>query len=97
MTKTQMKFYMEMAPPRATSQEKQVRICPNGRPMFFDNSRVKAARTLLTNNLSLYKPSEPIQGPVELMVTWHFPTAKKAYDGQYKVTRPETDTLQQIL
>ena len=92
-----MKFYMEMAPPRATSQEKQVRILPNGRPMFYDNTRVKSAKKQLIENLSMHKPAEPIHGPVELMVTWHFPTAKKAYDGQYKVTRPDTDNLQKLL
>lgn len=92
-----MKFYLEMTPPRATYQEKQVRVLSNGRPMFFDNKRVKEARKLLIENLAPHKPVKPIQGPVELSVVWFFQTKRKSDDGQYKVTRPDTDNLQKLL
>ena len=92
-----MKFFLNISPPRATAQEKQVRIMPNGRPVFFDNRRVKEARALLTEALKRFAPAAPMEGPVALTSTWYYPTSKKKQDGLYKITRPDTDNLQKLL
>lgn len=92
-----MKFFLNISPPRATAQEKQVRIMPNGRPVFFDNRRVKEARVLLTESLVRFAPENPIDGPVALSATWYYPTKKQRQNGVYKTTRPDTDNLQKLL
>ncbi len=89
-------FFLNITPPTATAQEKQVRVV-NGRPLFYDPAPVKAARKLLTAHLLPYKPSRPFEGPVSLSAVWLFPKGKSHADGEWRVTRPDTDNLQKLL
>ena len=41
-----MNFFLDIIPPTATAQEKQVRVV-GGRPVFFDPAPVKEAKKLL--------------------------------------------------
>ena len=91
-----MKFFLQMIPPTATAQEKQVSV-RGGRPIFYDPSPVKAAKKLLTGHLMLHRPDEPIEGAVALTTTWLFPKGKSHKDGEWRVTRPDTDNLQKLL
>lgn len=91
-----MEFFIEMNPPTATAQEKQVRIC-GGKPIFYDPVPVKNAKKMLMNCLAQYRPGFPLTGALELYVIWLFPKRKSHRHGDWRVTRPDTDNLQKLL
>lgn len=92
----ELKFFINVDPPTATAQEKHVRVV-DGRPLFFDPAPVKEAKSLLTGFLALYRPEQPLQGPVELSVLWLFDKGKSHSHGEWRTTRPDTDNLQKAL
>lgn len=88
-------FFLAMQPPTCTHQEKQVRIL-NGKPVFYEPAELKAARQKLMDHLAGYKPKQPYQHGIRLVVKWCFPRGKHA-DGEYRITKPDTDNLQKLL
>ena len=90
-----MDFFLDIEPPTVTAQEHKVRVI-HGKPMFYDTAKLKAARSTFESLLRKHKPSEPLEGPVALIVEWHFAT-KSHKEGAYRVTRPDTDNLQKLL
>lgn len=91
-----MKFFLNLVPPTATSQEHKVRVV-HGKPMFYDPPQIKEARTLLRLHLRLFKPLAPLAGPLELRALWLFPRGRRHKSGQWRDTRPDTDNLQKLL
>lgn len=91
-----MNFFIEMVPPTATAQEKKVCVV-NGKPVFYNPTSVKNAKSLLLGHLALHKPSEPIEGAIELTAVWLFPKGKSHKHGEWRTTRPDTDNLQKLL
>ena len=91
-----MKFFIAMKPPTATAQEKQVRVV-HGKPLFYDPAPVKEAKKLLISHLTHHRPDEPMGGAVSLRTVWLFPRGKSHKDGDWRVTRPDTDNLQKLL
>ena len=91
----QLEFFLPMMPPTATHQEKQVRVV-KGKPVFYDPPEVQAARAKLTAHLASNKPPQPLRGAVRLVVKWCFPRGRHR-DGEYRVTKPDTDNLQKLL
>lgn len=85
-----------MIPPTVTAQERQVRII-KGKPIFYDPPRIKDAKNLLCGYLIRHTPNIPFGGAVELTVTWCFPANGRHADGEWKVTKPDTDNLQKML
>ena len=66
--------------------------------MFYQPDRLKAAREKLTRQLKTHRPVEPIEGAVRLLTKWCFPlNTRHKIDGEYKITRPDTDNLQKML
>jgi len=90
-----IEFFMPMIPPTATHQEKKVRMA-GGRPVFYDPPEVQAARSKLTDYLAGHRPDRPLEGGIRLLVKWCFPRGKHR-DGEYRITRPDTDNLQKLL
>ena len=93
-----VEFRLEIDPPTATAQEKQVRvIC--GHPQFYEKPAAKEAKKLLIAELTKYKPEQPLQGPIRLCVDWFFPKRKidKFIGIKLKDTKPDTDNLQKGL
>lgn len=90
-----LEFFMPMVPPTVTAQEHKVRVV-NGKPMFYDTPRIKAARRQLMDALAPNAPEQKMEGAVALSVSWHFPRGRHK-DGDYKITRPDTDNLQKLL
>ena len=90
-----MDFFMAMIPPTVTHQEKQVHVV-NGKPIFYEPSELKAARQKLMGYLAKYRPEEPLDGGIRLMVKWCFPRGRHT-DGEYRITKPDTDNLQKLL
>lgn len=91
-----MEFFLRMNPPTATAQMKKVQVV-NGKPIFYDPPKVKAARNKLMAFLSMHKPKQPYEGAVSLRVLWLFPKGKSHKNGEWRITRPDTDNLQKML
>lgn len=89
-------FFMPMLPPTATHQEKKWRAV-KGKPVSYDPPEVAAARAKLTAHLAGYTPARPLEGAVRLLVKWCFPLCGDHCDGEYRITRPDTDNLQKLL
>lgn len=90
-----IEFFLAMVPPTATHQEKQVHVV-NGKPVFYEPPGLKAARTKLTAHLALHRPDHPYTHGVRLISRWCFPKGRHV-DGEYRITKPDTDNLQKLL
>ena len=91
-----MEFFIAIDPPTSTAQMKQVRVV-KGKPVFYDPPAVKAARNMLSAHLAIHKPDKPMTGPVSLRVLWLFPKGKSHKNGEWRITKPDTDNLQKLL
>lgn len=90
-----VEFFMAMIPPTCTHQEKKVAFV-NGKPVFYDPTEVKAARSKLMGYLSRYRPEKPYSCGVRQITKWCFPKGKHP-QGAYRTTKPDTDNLQKLL
>ena len=90
-----MEFYLDINPPTVTAQEHKVRV-NRGRPMFYNTARLKQAQAVFESLLMRYRPRRPMEGPVALTVDWFFFSGSHK-DGEWRVTRPDTDNLQKLL
>ena len=91
-----MEFFIAIDPPTSTAQMKQVRVV-KGKPIFYDPPAVKEARSMLSAHLAIHKPEKPMTGPVSLRVLWLFPRGKSHKNGEWRITKPDTDNLQKLL
>lgn len=94
--KMEIKFFMPMQPPTVTQQEHKVTV-RNGKPVFYDTDELKEAKAKLAAHLAKHIPEQPFTTGVQLVVKWCFPICGKHYDGEYKITKPDTDNLQKAL
>ena len=92
-----MIFFMAMDPPTVTHQEHKV-VIVDGKPVFYEPPELKRARQKLIGHLCKHKPvdMEPYQKGVRLITKWCFPR-KNHKDGEYRITKPDTDNLQKRL
>ena len=88
-------FFMAMDPPTCTYQEKQVAVIKR-KPVFYDSPKVKAAKQKLIGHLMRHRPGKQYEAGVRLVVRWCFPRVRHA-DGEYRITKPDTDNLQKML
>lgn len=93
--KKSMEFFMAMNPPTSTHQEKKVTMV-KGRPVFYDPPEVKAAKQKLIGNLKKHAPMQPAKCGVRLVTKWCFPKGDHQ-DGEYRISKPDTDNLQKLL
>ena len=91
-----MDFFLQIQPPTATAQEKQVRVV-HGKPLFYDPAPVKEAKKLLTAYLLPHRPESPLEGAVALSTVWLFPKGRSHRHGEWRITKPDTDNLQKLL
>lgn len=87
---------MMMKPPTCTHQEKQVHVV-NGKPVIYEPQELKATRQKLQAHLIPYRPEVPFTGPLRLTTWWCFPLKGKHRDGEYKISKPDTDNLVKLL
>lgn len=90
-----MDFFMAMIPPTCTHQEKKVAVI-NGKPVFYDSREVNQARLKFCEFLAKYKPEKGYECGVRLITKWCFPKGRHQ-QGEYRVTKPDTDNLQKLL
>lgn len=88
-------FFLPMVPPTVTHQQKKVHVV-NGKPIHYEPARLAAARQKLTAALWKQRPEKPMGGAIRLVVKWLFPKGKHR-DGEWKITKPDTDNLQKLL
>lgn len=91
-----IEFFMHIIPPTKTHQEKKVHIV-KGKPVFYEPAELREVRLKLRAYLSLNKPEEKLSGALRLIVKWLFPIKGKHTNGEYKITRPDTDNLIKLL
>ena len=89
-------FFMAMEPPTVTQQEHKITMV-NGRPVFYDPSELKAAKEKLIGNLYKHRIMGPYRTGVRLFTKWCFPKGKNHKNGEYRITKPDTDNLQKML
>lgn len=90
-----LEFFMPMIPPTCTHQEKKTAVV-KGKPVYYEPPELKKARAKLSGYLWEHIPKKPLKGPVRLTVKWCFPRGKHR-DGEYRITKPDTDNLQKLL
>lgn len=90
-----IEFFMAMDPPTVTHQEHKVAVI-NGKPVFYDPPEVKAAKMKLVGYLAKYKPMKRIDTGCRLVTKWCFPRGQHR-DGEYRISKPDTDNLQKLL
>lgn len=91
-----MQFFLPMKPPTVTKQEHRVTV-KSGKPVFYDTPEMKNAKIKLRDSLAAYVPEKTFDCGVRLIVKWCFPITGKHTDGEYKITKPDTDNLQKML
>ncbi len=87
-------------PPTTTAQTREVGIKPNGKPYLYKPDKLLQAEINIRNSLARFRPETPITNkPIRLTVKWLYPITnqKKHRNGEYKLTRPDTDNLQKLL
>ena len=85
-------FFMPMLPPTVTHQEQQV-SCRRGKPVFYEPADLAAARVKLQGHLARHIPEKKYTCGVRLITKWLFPITGKHKDGEYKLTKPDTDNM----
>lgn len=90
-----IEFFIAMNPPTVTAQEHKVTVI-NGKPVFYDPPDVKDAKLKLCGYLAKHKPKKKIESGCRLVTKWCFPNGRHK-DGEYRITKPDTDNLQKLL
>ncbi|MEG1523971.1 MAG: RusA family crossover junction endodeoxyribonuclease [Clostridia bacterium] len=86
---------MAMIPPTITHQEKKIGV-RKGTPYTYEPPELKEARSRLEAHLAQHVPDAPYRSGVRLVTKWCFPRGTHA-DGEYRITKPDTDNLQKLL
>ena len=87
---------MAMEPPTVTQQEHKITMV-NGRPVFYDPPELKAAKEKLIGNLYKHRIMGPYRTGGRLFTKWRFPKGRNHENGEYRITKPDTDNLQKML
>ena len=95
MSRTTTEFFLPIIPPTVTHQEKKVSI-KNGKPIFYEPPELVQAREKLSAYHVKYTPVEKYTSGVRLVTKWCLPRGKHR-DGEYRITKPDTDNLQKLL
>lgn len=91
-----MRIDLDITPPTATSQENKVATI-NGKQVHYKSARAKQTFRTLQAALRPYIPDAPLNGPIRLVTEWRFPRGKSHKDGEWRITRPDTDNLVKAL
>lgn len=89
-------FFVPMIIPTITDQEKKISV-KKGKPVVYKPEELKSAKQKFLAYVGQHKPDKPLNGAVQLVTKWCFPITGKHYNGEYKITRPDTDNLIKLL
>ena len=91
-----MTFFLPIVPPTVTAQEHRITGRHGQKAQIYNTPQLNDAKQKFLAYLAQHAPEKPMEGAVRLMVKWCFPMRKNSFNGQYKVTRPDTDNLQKL-
>ena len=89
-------FFAPMIPPTITAQEDNLGVSKKGKPYKYKPQELKEARATLEAHLASHVPTAPYTDGVRLVTKWCFPRGMHK-DGEYRITKPDTDNLQKML
>lgn len=97
METLEMEFFMSLDHvPTCTAQQARV-ISSQGLYRKYDHPALATAKRILIGALIQHRPDIPITGPVEFAAEWRFDYKAGHKDGEFKVTKPDTDNLNKLL
>ena len=91
-----LEFFIAIKPPTITHQQKRIKMV-NGKPLVYESDELKDARNKLSAYLSKHVPNEKFTGAIRLITKWCYPITKGHENGQYKITKPDTDNMIKLL
>lgn len=80
--------------PTVTAQEKGVNFRSK---KFYTKPEIKAVENLYKAMLLSHRPQQPMRGAISLKVSFRFPLTKGHHEGDYKITKPDTDNMLKLL
>lgn len=92
MLGSMIEFFVPMELPTTTHQQKKVSV-KNGQPRFYEPDDVVAARAKFMAYFSHFVPPNKLKAPLRLTTKWIYPMKKGTYNGQWKITKPDTDNI----
>lgn len=92
--KRNISFFMPMIPPTITNQQKKINTKTK---KVYDTMDLKQAKAKLEANLAKHIPDVPFSKATRLSVVWLFPVRKGHFNGEYRISRPDTDNLNKAL
>lgn len=93
-------FFLPGPPPTTTDQEKRIGVSKKtGKPYVYADDNLRRAKAYFFDSISPHRPDRPMAGGVQLLVKWLFPIPEGSdyHNGEYKLTKPDTDNLQKAL
>ena len=85
-----------MIPPTITDQKKRIGVRKDGSVYKYQSAELKDAQSTLEAHLAKHVPTAPYTDGVRLVTKWCFPRGVHK-DGEYRITKPDTDNLQKML
>lgn len=91
-----IEFFIPMKLPTVTHQQKKVHVV-NGKPQYYEPATLKDARQKFSAHLAAYVPEKKLTGPIRLLTKWCYTATEKHKNGEYKITKPDTDNMIKLL
>ena len=91
-----IEFFIQMKLPTVTHQQKKVHVV-NGKPHYYEPDALKDARLKFSAHLAAYVPEKKLTGPIRLLTKWCYTATGNHRNGEYKITKPDTDNMIKLL
>jgi len=91
-----LEFFLPMQVPTKTHQTHKIAV-RNGKPIVYEDAELKAVRVKLMAHLGQHTPKQKYTGALRLVTKWCFGITGKHHNGEYKITKPDTDNLVKLL
>lgn len=88
-----IEFFLPMIPPTHTYQQGSRTAVRNGKVIRYHDKQLADIKSKLLAYLSKYIPDQPFQGGVRLATKWCYPAKGNHRDGDYKLSKPDTDNM----
>lgn len=92
-----IEFFIPMKLPTVTIQEHGVGVNKKNKGYIYDTQEIKAAKALFRDHLAKYAPTTPLMCAVKLHTIWCYPCGDTHKDGEWKITKPDTDNSLKLL
>lgn len=91
-----IQFFMPMQPPTATAQEHKINT-RGKRPRFYNTPEIDDAKAKFRAGAAPYRPASKLVGAVRFTTKWCWACGTKHKNGEYKITKPDTDNMLKLL